>query len=413
MKDFIIKWLRKTEKYLQVDIIYLVKNSLWLNSNTVVVGVMSFVVSIAFARYVSKDVYGIYQFILSFGAIIGGTTLVGMNSAVTQAVARGFDGVFRRSIKEQLKFALIPLSIGLIISAYYGLSHNPTISISLAIIAILIPIGNAFNTWSAYLSGKQDFKYLFIFSQIINITYYGGIIICIFVIPSTIPLILANFLLNTIANIIVYILVIRKYTPNTKNDPSAIVYGKKLSLSNLLPMITGNIDNLIIFHFLGATQLALYAFASNIPEKLGGFLKPISSIAFPKLSIKEPDEVASIISSKTYHLFIVTCIGGLLYIFLAPLLFKVFFPAYIASIRYSQIYTIAMIASVVTGLPMTALYATRSKYTYYINIWYPLYSILFICAGAYLYGIWGVIIAKIISNMLLLIHTHYYAKIHR
>lgn len=410
IKDVCVKFLRWSEKYTQTDMVYLVKGGFWLNTNTIISNIFTFVLSIMFARFVSKEIYGTYQYLISFGSIIGGMTLIGMNNAVTQAVARGFEGVFQKSIKEQLRFALIPFTIGTIASLYYLFSDNISLSLSLVIIAILLPISNTFNTWTAFLIGKKDFKYLFVYSQIVNIIYYGGMIGLIFIFPSVLPLVIVNFLLNVFANIFIYYLVVKKYKPHDENDPEAIKYGKKLSLSGLLPMIALNIDNLIIFHLLGATPLAIYAFASNLPERLAGFLRPISATAFPKLSEKDPFEIKSVITKKTLQLFMLTLMGGLLYVIAAPLIFKIFFPAYTTSVLLSQIYTVVVIISIGTSLPTTALYATRSKYIHRINVMYPIYSIGAICLGAYVFGIWGVIVGKIISNTVLFSQTYYYIK---
>ena len=101
------KGLRFLERYTKTDMVYLAKNSFWMNSNTVITSGFSFILSIAFAHLVSKETYGVYQFLISISSIIGGLTLIGMNSAVTQAVARGFEGVLRESVKVQLKFGLL------------------------------------------------------------------------------------------------------------------------------------------------------------------------------------------------------------------------------------------------------------------------------------------------------------------
>lgn len=410
IKNKFVSLLRWSEKYTGTDMVYLAQGGFWLNTSTVIANIFALVLSIMFARFVSKDVYGTYQFLISIGSIIGGMTLVGMNSAVTQAVARGFDGVFQKSIREQLRFALIPFFIGIIGSFYYLFFGNITLSVSVAVIAILLPISNTFNTWAAFLVGKKDFKHLFIFGQIVNLVYYGGFISIIFIFPSTLPLVIANFLLNVITNILIYLLVVKKYKPQGPTDPEALGYGKKLSLSSLLPMIAINIDNLLIFHFLGSVQLAIYAFASNLPEKLASFLRPISSVAFPKLSAKEPSEISANISKKTFRLFLLALTSGLLYIVFAPFIFKIFFPQYEASVIYSQLYTIAVVISISSSLPVTALYATRSKHIYLINVTYPLYNIGIVCLGAYMFGIWGVIVGKIISNVIFLFQTHYYSK---
>ncbi len=410
IKNRLYDILRWSEKYTKTDMVYLASGGFWVNLNTIISNIFALMLSLAFARFVSKDTYGTYQFLISLSSIIGGFTLMGMNNAVTQAVARGFEGTFQASIKEQIRFSLIPFIVGLCISLYYFLAGNNTISISILIIAILLPITNTLNTWTAFLNGKKDFKNIFLFSQIINILYYAGLTSIIFIKPQVLPFILISFLLNTLANILIYRLILSKYQPNNKNDAEAIKFGKKLSISNILPTIATNIDNLVIFHFLGAAQLAVYVFASSIPERLGSLLRPISNVAFPKMSTKKPEEIASIIPKKTLQLFLLSLTGGAIYVIFAPLIFKILFPTYTSSIVYSQVYTFATILHITTSFPLTALYATLSKKIYNINLSYPIYNIIFIYSGAYFFGIWGVIFAKIASNTILLAQAQYYTK---
>lgn len=410
LKNKIYQLLRWSEQYTKTDMVYLASSSFWMNANTIIINLFAFVLSIMFARFVSKEVYGTYQFIVSIGSIIGSVTLTGMSSAITQAVARGFEGTLKKSIKEQLRFAIIPFALGLAGSLYYLFSKNSTISLSLIAIAILLPLSNTFSVWGAYLQGKKDFKNIFLFNQILNISYYGGLITLIILLPLTIPLVITNFLLNTLSHGLIYFLILKKYKPNNQTDENALDYGKKLSLSNILPMIALNIDNLMIFHFLGAAQLAIYAFASTIPERLGGLLRPISTAAFPKMSGKTTAEIVQLIPKKTTQLFLISLAGGLLYVLLAPLIFHLILPNYTSSIIYSQIYTISVIIYITASFPFTALFATLSKHVFTINLSYPIYSIVFICLGAYLFGVWGVIIGKILSNILLFAQTKYYTS---
>lgn len=406
LKSHLYTLLRQSEKYTKTDMVYLAKNSFWTNANTIVTSILAFILSILFAQFVSKDTYGTYQFLLSLGSIIGGLTLMGMNNAVAQAVARGYEGTFKKAIYEQLKFAYIPFTVGILGAIYYFIFENITLSASLLIIAILLPLSNVFNTWSAYLTGKSEFRHQFLYSQLFNIIYYGGLFLLIVTNPDTLPLVSLTYILMVIGNICAYTLVTRTHKPRDISDDEAIDYGKKLSLSNILPMIVLNIDNLIIFHFLGPTQLAVYAFASNIPERLGGIIKQISTIALPKLAKKNESELSRTIPQKTKQLFFISLISGVAYVIIAPFIFNIFFPAYTNSVIYSQVYTLVIILSITTSLPLTAIFATRSSYIYSLNISHPIYSTVLILAGVYYFGLWGALIGKIISGIILLVQTH-------
>ena len=194
LKNKIISFLRWSERYTKTDMVYLAKGGFWLNANMVITSIFAFVLSIAFARLVSKEVYGTYQFVISVSSIIGAFTLTGMNTSVTQAVARGFEKVFPDSVKIQIKFGIIPVVIGLGISIYYLINQNLILSASLVVVALLLPLTNALNTWAAFLGGKKEFGDYFKYSQIVNIAYYAGITLIILFITTAIFLVIANYL---------------------------------------------------------------------------------------------------------------------------------------------------------------------------------------------------------------------------
>jgi O-antigen/teichoic acid export membrane protein len=410
MKNKIIAFLRWSEGYTKTDMVYLVKNSFWINTNTIIVTALSFGLSIFFAKFLTKETYGNYQFILSLSAIISALTLTGINTAVTQAVARGFEGVFQKSVWLQIKYAIIPLFFGILISIYYSITGNKIVSEAILIVAILIPLTNTLNTWAAFLSGKKDFESLFKYNQLINISYYLGMMVVVFLIPKTLPLVFFNLSITTLANLLVYKLVIKKYQPNTKSEENALSFGKKFSLSNILPMIALNIDNIIIFHFLGASNLAIYTFASNIPERLGGLLRPISILALPKFSEKQPAEVVSAIKDKIKKLLLLGVIGWVLYFFISPFVFKLFFPQYLESIFLSQIFALSIVVSTIAGLIFTGLSAIRSEGIFKFNIVNPIFNIVIIFVSVYFFGLWGAVISKILGNIFQTFISWHYLK---
>jgi O-antigen/teichoic acid export membrane protein len=409
LKHKAVSGLRWLEQYAKTDMVYLVRNSFWVNANTVITSVFSFVLSILFARYVSKDVYGLYQFLISVSSILGALTLIGMNSAVTQAVARGYEGVFQASIRTQVKYGFASFLAGAAVSLYYFLHGNHLLSFALIIISFSLPLTNALNTWSAFLSGRRNFRGQFVFSQVVNLLYYAGLVAAIIYRPQTLFIICAAFVTNLISNFFVYKRIVRKYAPNQNMEPEALDYGKKLSFSSILPMIALNLDNIAIFHLLGPTELAIYAFASNIPERLLGLLRPISTIAFPKLAAKDPSEVSRVIAQRTLQFLALSLVCGLIYIACAPLLFRIFFPQYAASVAYSQIYILAAAISTAATLPVTSLFATRSKKIFTFNIANPVFNIAIIYGLAYAYGIWGAIFGRIIGNAFQLSLALYYS----
>jgi len=410
LKSQLVTLLRSSEQYTKTDMVYVTKNTFWMNANTVIITLFSFLLSVLFARYVPKEIYGTYQFILSFGLILGSFTLTGMNAAVTQAAARGFDGILRSSVRTQLRFSIIPLIIGVSISLYYFIQSNIVLSIGVLLTALLLPLTYALNTWSAYLAGKQEFGLSFLYNQITNSLYYTGIIISVLFFPNVLALIAITLATNFIANLIAYKHILKTHPVDNSSEPEALIYGKKLSFSSVLPMIALHADNLIIFHLLGAQSLAIYAFASNIPERFMAFLRPLSSIAFPKLAEKNHDTIRETVSKKLGNYLVIAIIWALIYLACAPIIYKVFFPQYINSLYYSMVYVFFGVVSTVGTLPVTALFASRSPKIFQFNVINPVANILCILIGGYTFGIWGIIFGRIFGSIFSLVLSVYFTQ---
>lgn len=403
----IIKW---SERYTNTDMVYVIKNTFWLNLNSTITSIFSFVLSILIARFIDKDVYGTYQFILSIGIIVNAFTLTGMNTAITNAVAKGEDdGILISSVKYQIRLSFIPFIVGLLISIYYLTQNNTIIFIGVFIVSIMIPLTNTFNTWGAFLNGKKDFKKIFIYNQIINIAYYSSLIFIIIKYPKTLILVFVSLTVTMLANLFIYKSIAKEINSRYYSQET-IDHGRKLSISNILPIILMQADNLIVFHILGPKMLAVYLFASNIPERFIGIIRPLSNIAFPKISVLPNENLYQNILQKTKKMFLLSLIFAIFYILISEPLFKIFFSEYMESLRYSQYYIVSLVISMTSSLFFIALQTRKSKYIYAINIAYPIVSLAILYILTNNMQITGTIIAKILSSIILMLTLIFFLK---
>lgn len=141
---------------LGVDADYLLRNGFWVSFRYALVSIIGLAMTIMFTRMATKEVYGAYQYILSFVAFFSFLSLPGMNIAALKAVVKGNDGAIFQAIKWSFLSGLlgIPCIIG------YGLYHQGTQEISTAlllIVAIAFAPFYALNTWYVFYEGRQDF----------------------------------------------------------------------------------------------------------------------------------------------------------------------------------------------------------------------------------------------------------------
>lgn len=408
MKKRITRLLRWSERYTKTDMVYFAHGSFWLNANMVIGALLSFILSIAFANFLPKEQYGFYQFVLSIGSILTAFTLTGMNTAISRSVSMGFEGSFKPSILIQLRYGLFSFAMSLCIAAYYLINGNDAIALSVLIIGIFIPIQNSFNTYPAFIGGRKDFRMSFWFAQALSIPYTLVMIASLSFTDNPILIVLTNLGFNSIANVILHSVAVRMYKPNDKIDPSTISYGKHLSWVGILATIAAQLDNLLVYHFIGAAQLAVYAFATTIPERANTVAKSIGNIALPKFSNRTALEIRKTILFKSLQTGAFVLMISVIYIVFAPYIFEIFFPNYLGSVIYSQAYSAMLAVSALSILPVVALTALRAQREILLfNIISPIISITVMLTAAYFYGIWGLILSKGVSGVLIFIVSSY------
>ncbi|MDQ3014264.1 MAG: oligosaccharide flippase family protein [bacterium] len=400
MKDKLIQLLRWSERYTKTDMVYMASGAFWGNLNGLFLAFLSLVTSILFARFLTKEAFGTYQYVLAIGGLITAITLTGMNTAVTRAVARGFEGDYKKSVKYQLKFGIIAMLVSFAIAGWYYTKGNTDLGLSFLWIGLFMPAANALNTWAAYMGGKKFFKIGTRYGFINMSVTYIGIIVVLYVTQSFVWVIFANFFFGLLSNIIIYFLIARRFEINDATDPETIPYGNHLTVMAIPGFIATQIDALLIFQFIGPAPLAVYSFATIIPEKLAGMLKFIPNIALPKLSEKTPKEVGQILFKRIWVILAFLGLIAFAYAELAPFFFKIFFPQYTASVPYTQIYALSFF-SVGAVFVQTALVSQQKvKELYIVNTSMPFLKTILLVVLMYFYGIWGILWAQIIIHII-------------
>lgn len=408
MKNRILALLRWSERYTKTDMVYLFASGFWMNLNFFIVSGLSLLLSVAFANLLPPATYGMYQYLLSLSALASALMMSGMESAVIQAVARGYEGALRSSVRVQLRWAVVPGLLGLTGAVYYFVHGNIEVGIGLVCIAILTPLVSTFSTYSAFLNGKQEFRRAFYYGSIVTAAYYASIFLALFFLKSAPVLLLVNLGANTLALGFVYWKTLKRYRPNDSVDPTTIPYGKHLSVLTAFGLVLTQLDSLFVFHFLGPVKLAVYSFASLIPERAGSLFNFVGAAALPKFANQSIVEIRKNIVAKTLRVGAVALLAALVYSLLAPLLFRLVFPQYLSAIAYTQIYAgiIALLAMI--NMVNTTLIAQQMKRELYIVG--VMNSVLLVCLQIPLlltHGILGMLVARMIADSVAILLTLY------
>ncbi len=378
---------------------YVVRGGLWLFLERGIVLVISLCVSVAFANFVPKDVYGSYKYILALGTFLTIFSLTGLDGNIIRAAAKGHEGTFLESIRMYFRWCWGIVITGILLALYYALQDNTHISASLLIIAFTTPFIQGLNMYRSYLYGKQLFGYVSKLNVLYTFIPNAGLVIAMFFTHSLEILIGVFFILSVCVLVAQFFLVLKKYPPNTSRDPHTWQMGKHMSIMNVFALLTGKIDSILLFQFAGSTQLAVYSFAIAIPEMIRGSFKTIQTLAIPKIIKSTSTNLRHSLFLKSLLLLCFTSASALVYVFLAPILFSILFPQYPEAIPYSQVFAVTIILnSLFTASFFESRVAIKQRYA--LNVFANGATILTLVPLVYMYGIWGAVWARIISRLL-------------
>lgn len=399
-KEFLL-W---SQKYTHLDMFYLASSSFWATMSFGFTTFFSIALTFTFANFLPVETYGFYKYIMSLSGALAFLTFSGMNTAVTQAVAHGHDGILPYALKFQLKWNLLFMLVSSLISGYYFTHGNNILATSLFILGVTFPFISAFNTYGAFLIGKKDFKrsslWSVVTSAIYNLTMVGAIIF----LNNIVLLVLVYALVNLLPHIYFYFRTIALYKPTTHNaqeEKALLKYGSHLSFMNIFSNLSQYVDKIVIFHFLGTIQLAIYGLALAVPERIRGYTKIYGSIILPKLSDKTVADIRPVFYKRTLQSIILGSLISLGYIMVIPIVFKIFLPKYLESIRYSQVISLSFIFTGIGSYMGSVFQSQKMLKTLYISsITAHISRIVFFILFGYLWGVWGVIYASLLVYVL-------------
>jgi O-antigen/teichoic acid export membrane protein len=410
LKGHAYKLLRWSERYTKTDMIYLASGGFWLTAAQVMSILASLVMAIVFARFLPQETYGTYKYVMSVVGLIGAFSFSGMNTVVTRAVAQGNDktifGAFKTNLRWNSLTSLLMAGAGI----YYIFHGNGVLFYSLLIAAVTTPLMDSAGLYSSYLNGKRDYKHIAMYSVWSTVIPTIGLIAVSFLASGPVALVAAYFICSTATILTLYYTTLRRYKPAGSADNTSAKKGAHMSVINVIGTIGDQIDNIFVFHALGAIPLAIYSYAVAVPDQAIGLVKNLSTLIMPKFSERSLHEVRSSLPRKIMTLIAVLMPVYVLYAFCAPFIYGFLFPAYIGSIFYSQVYALIIIitASIIPGAVFDSHMAIRAKY--WVTIVSNVLRITLMGVGVIYWGIMGVIVAQVITKTFTFCITIYAVK---
>ncbi|MDP3763169.1 MAG: oligosaccharide flippase family protein [bacterium] len=403
--------LRGGESFFQTDMIYIAKGGFWLSLSQGVAMVAGFFVSIAFANLFTKESFGTYKFVLSMAGILGIFSFTGLSTSVIQSAARGFGGSLHQGFRINLKWGIGMFLGGLGLSIYYYINGNTLLAFSFLLAGLMSPLAASAGLYGAYLMGKKDFRRSTFYSTIRNIIPALVLILALLLTRSLGVIIAVYFVVGALVPLFLYRATKRAYqNENKKEDPELVSYSGHLSAMDLIGNIANYLDKILIFHYLGAAPLAIYAFAIAPVEQLQGGKKILSTLIMPKLSGRPFEELQESGPRKAILLTVYALGLALLWVIFAPYFYRFFFPQYLDSVFYSQIYSFTLLAVSGTIFNETLIAHKKKKELYLHRTIVPIVQIALFFILLPLYGLMGLIVTHVIIRSFAGLLSFYFVK---
>lgn len=411
LRRCLYRLLRKSQRYTKTDMVYLTRGGFWLSLSYGVAVLSGFLISIAFANLFPKESFGTYKFILSVAGIIGAFSLTGIGQVITRAVAHGFGDSLRQGFRVNLKWSIGMLVGGSALSAYYYLNNNTLLSLSFLLIGIFLPVTTSANLYSDYLLGKKDFIRNSLYGMIRNVMSAAALILALFLTESLPAIITVYFVFGALVSMLLYRTTASSYQhENGKEDPGLVSYGGHLSAMEIIGRIATYLDKILIFHYLGAVPLAIYAFAIAPVEQLQAGKKILGTLALPKASERPFEELQKTAPRKALLLIIYALGLAGLYSLFAPYFYKLFFPQYLDSVFYSQIYSFTLLAIAGSVLQQVLVAHKKKKELYLQRTIVPVIQIVLYFIFLPLFGLMGLIATHVIMRSFSSLLAYYFVR---
>lgn len=396
-----------------LDSQYILKGGFWLSVGQGTAIVAAFATAYVFANFVDAADYGIYKYVLSLSVIFGALTVTGMIQSVIQATARGYYSFIKIGFTTSVLYGTITTIVSLLAASYYFINDNYTIAIGCVLIALFIPLTSASQLLYGQLQGLQRFSLSAKLQATKTVLSATAVVGTIFITDNVMYYLVAYFVTNALVSLIIYFftqwtLQVPQDTEGTEGSKSKYLsYAKHSSIRDILTIITHEVDKILAFQLLGATQLAIYAFAIAIPEQFKGVFKNLALLILVKFTGYSLQGIKKNLLKKVFLLGLILVILTAAYIMAAPFIYAILFPDYIESVFLSQIFALSF-PMMIAIFPISALQAQmREKDLHALNIGTSLLLIASLYAGVTFFGLMGLVLSRVFVRYINCIATFF------
>jgi len=231
-------------------------------------------------------------------------------------------------------------------------------------------------------------------SIISTFVYAAGMLIAILLSKEVIWLVIAYSATTLGTTLFFYVFTLRTFKPSHSFSGETLKYGRELTFIGFIGPVVSQIDKIILAHFWGTTQLALYSLAMAVPDRATSLIKNLIGLGSPKFAIKTPKEINKVFYTRIVQGMVIGLVCFIGYVLIAPYLFKYLIPQYLDALVYSQILAVGLIFAIPNRYVSLLLVSQKLSRVIFTN------SIIQGVVKILLYvvlGIWGGIMGLVLA----------------
>lgn len=402
------KFIKRIGSYLQLDVEYFIKNYIYLALAQGIVALLGLLLSVAFARLVSKELFGQWNYILSMFGLFTIFCLPGINEAIIRAVARGYDKTLVIGTKEKFKWSILGSLALLALGIYYFLDGSEVLGKCFIISSFVFPFYKNLGTYISFLTGKKSFNQVAKYRIITETLSILATLMALYFTGNLIIIVIVSLVAHSLLHGYFFRLTSKKIV-NESHDVQAISFGKHLTLLNTFQMISAaDSIKIIVGIMLSFSELAIYSVARGFQEIILSFMGFTATLSYPKLSEMNQEEAYAAVKKRLPHLIVITIITCGILIALCPYVIPLFYTEkYVDSVLYAQILLGALIFGIPAAIYNRALFPAQReiKKLYKVRSILPLVRLVLVIALTLTYGLLGVVLAQLISSIIGLVFS--------
>lgn len=390
--------LDRVSRLAGTDARYALRGLSWLTVAQVVTSLASLGLSVAFARLYPAEAYGTYKYILSLAGMISAASLTGLPSALAAAAARGRDGALAQATRLSFLYSSVAGLVMLAAGCYYLANDNGTLGWALAILGVLQPASDAAAVAFAYITGKRLFRMRTVATVFQTAAYAGAVLAALLTSDDPAVAVAAGGLGGLLGYAGVWAFARARTVENQIEDPQLHGYSRHLSLMNVLGVVSSQVDKVLLFHYLGAAQVALYSFAQAPVSQARQISKMLGNVALPKATAASLESQRERAPRRALAALLVGVALYAAYWVAVPWLYELLFPAYTGAVGFSRWYALTLLALPVIIYKQPLLGHQKTKALYAVQTVQPIFKIALMAAAVPLYGVSGAVGAAVIAE---------------